>query len=419
MKLVLKSLLLLSILFVVSTQTFADGGEPALNDSNVATLQEPFTFKFKNNATLKYYGKIEMVSYYDTTTPFVSDWLAFVYPDTNYDGTQESFSMAVRASLFGFNFNLPDVWGSADLNAKLEMDFVGGYSTGTTTAYTPLVRMKQAWFSLDTEHFSFLAGQAFGVFGPLFPDNCAWIALGSSGNPWIRVPQLRVTVKDKHWKWEVSANRSMAFDETLGGTLDDIMSDGEQSALPMMMSRLGYTGKIGSVDVATGISGTYGREKYYRNSATAVIDKDLSYYMGVFDLFLGSKYVDFKGEAFYGENLNTFYAGILQGVTESDANADGINDDVNGIGSMGGWAQFTFKPTSKWAFNLGGGIEDTDNADLAATGRAYNFTGYVNGIYKPSKWLSFTLEPCFTRTGYNGGTSNDNIRGTFRTAFMF
>lgn len=59
------------------------------------------------------------------------------------------------------------------------------------------------------------------------------------------------------------------------------------------------------------------------------------------------------------------------------------------------------------------------NADLAATGRAYNLSAYVNGIFKPNKWISFTLEPCLTRTGYNDGSYNDNWRGSFRTAFAF
>jgi hypothetical protein len=383
--------------------------------AEAAPLEDPFEFKFRNGATLKFYGRFEMLTYYDTTSVAVSDWFAYVYPKGTIQGDEDSFNMSVRGSPFGLNFTKPAFTADLDLKGKLEMDFVGGFATGTHGAYSPLVRLKQAWFSLGGRHNSVLVGQSFGVFGPLFPDVGSWIALGTSGNPWIRLPQIRFTTEYAPVKFEVSLNRPMGANEIRTDSLDDVISDGEQSNLPFTMGRFGYSKKFSAVSLETGLSGVYGREKVRRADTTAgtSVNENLPVWMTVYDLFLGSKYVDFKGEFFTGTNLNTFYAGILQGVNVSATGATTIR-------TTGGWAQVTLKPCEKIFANLGAGIDNPRNGDLAAgTQRSMNLMAYGNLNYRVGPSLVVTLEPSYMRTGYLNLTTNDNWRGMVKTSLSF
>jgi len=389
--------------------------------TDIATLTDAFTMKFKNEASLKFYGRIEMLTYYDTTSPFLSDWLVFVYPKNAYDGREDSFSMSARGSPFGFLFNMPDSIKSADISAKLEMDFVGGFTTGSSGTYSPLVRLKQAYVSIDTEHFGFLAGQSFAIFSPLFPAQASWIALGTSGNPWIRLPQLRATIKYNPIKFEASINRPMGANEAFGNQLDDIISDGEQSNMPLIIGRFGYSEDFNSWKLETGASGVFGKEKIHREETdptTGVIttlDKKLNIWMFGYDLKIITKYIDFLGEFFIGDNLNTFFAGVLQGVY-----IDVPTQKAHSIRAMGGWGQLTFKPTKKLFLNLGAGIDKPRHSDLVTlTSRTSNFTAFGNVNYNFNKWLGVGLEGSYMRTGYLNKETNSNWRGLLRTSFTF
>ncbi|MFH1263209.1 MAG: hypothetical protein V1495_07190 [Pseudomonadota bacterium] len=397
----------LSLLFV-SIPIFA------LAEEQPKPEPDPFEFRFSNGATMKLFGRFEMLTYYDSTTTAISDWLAYVYPKGTIAGDEDSFSMSVRGSPIGFTFAKPGFLNGAELKGRLEVDFVGGFSTGASGAYSPLMRLKQAWFSINGEHHSVLFGQAFGVFGPLFPDVGSWIALGTSGNPWIRLPQIRYTADYAPIKFEVSLNRPMGANDVRANSLDDIISDGEQSNLPFTMARLGFSRKFSSVSLDTGIAGVYGREKIRRSDATAGISVDttLPVWMTVYDLLVGSKFVDFKGELFIGSNLNTFYAGILQGVNVGKSSA-------NAIHAYGGWAQVTVKPTTSFYFNLGAGIDNPRDSNLTGAARSFNLTGYANANYKMTPSLVVTLEPSYTRTGYLDGNTNGNVRGLVKTVLSF
>jgi hypothetical protein len=316
-------------------------------------LQEPFTFAFKNGVTLKLYGKLELLTYYDTTTPYISDWLAWVDPKGTVNGDEDSFSMSVRGSPIGMHMNWPKMAGGMALNARIEVDFVGGFVTGGSSAYSPLMRLKQGWVSLDSKHVSILAGQHFGIFAPLFPDTANWIALGTSGNPWIRLPQVRLTVRGAGLQWDVSANRPMGSNEVLTDTVNDHISDGEWSNIPFFMTRLGGQHDLGAgVALGWGVSGVWGREKVKRavDPATGKLlargeagephSRNADLWMANVDVKLTTKYVDVMGEAFTGANLNTFFAGVLQGVaitTTKAENGNPVTYNVKSIRTTGGW----------------------------------------------------------------------------------
>ncbi len=405
-------------------------------------LQEPFTFAFKNGVTLKLYGKLELLAYFDTTTPYISDWLAWVEPKGTINGDQHSFSMSVRGSPVGIHMNWPKVAGDMALNARVEVDFVGGFVTGGSSAYSPLMRLKQAWVSLDGKHVTILAGQHFGVFGPLFPDTANWIALGTSGNPWIRLPQVRLTVRGAGLQWDVSANRPMGSNEVLTDTVNDMISDGEWSAIPFFMSRLGGQHDLGAgVGLGWGVSGVWGREKVRRalDPATGKIlargetgemhSKNADVWLADVDLKLTTKYLDVMGEFFAGANVNTFFAGILQGVAITATAAKDGNPatyNVKSIRTMGGWGQITAKPTRDLRLYAGAGIDHPYASDLApiynakAPPRLYNLSAYGAAHYAIGGMWRVGLEVSYTRTQYLKDAGNNyNIRTLARTSWSF
>jgi len=384
--------------------------------SRPATAAEPPAggIRLANGATLTLYGGVDMLTYYDTTSPAISDWLAFVYPEGTTQGDEDSFSMAVRASKVGMKVRKPGFVGSLALNAQIEADFVGGFSTGSTVPYSPLMRMKQAWVSLDGEHLSLLMGQSFGIFGGLFPSAGSWMALGTSGNPWIRLPQVRLTYKRGGLIAQVSANRPMAANVVAGGTQDDIISDGERSNLPFVMGRLGYAAELGPVRVSTAASGVFGREKIITEASEAgpASDTELDVWMAVYELSVSTRYVDLSGEVFSGRNLNTFYGGIIQGVNMG-------GDEPVGVRSKGGWAQVRVKPTDAWFFNLGAGMDDPEDDDLGATGRTRNQSYYLNVNRKIGAGMQVMLEGSRTTTEHGDLGDNTNDRVLARVRFSF
>lgn len=410
-------------------------------------LQEPFNFAFRNGVSLKLYGKLELISYYDTTTPYISDWLAWVEPKGSVNGSEDSFSMSVRGSPIGLHMNWPRLAGAMALNARVEVDFVGGFVTGGSSAYSPLMRLKQAWVSLDGPHVSILAGQHFGLFAPLFPDTANWIALGTSGNPWIRLPQVRLTVRGKGIQWDLSANRPMGSNEVLTDTVNDHISDGEFSNLPFFMSRLGGQHDLGAgVGLGWGVSGVYGREKVKRAVDPVkgkVIARDkvaefegleqhsktVDVWMANIDLRLTSKYVDVMGEFFAGANVNTFFAGVLQGVAiTATAAKDNVaaTYDVRSIRTLGGWGQVTLKPLKDLRIHGGAGIDHPEDADLQpiynpkAPPRLYNLSAYGAAHYAIGHAWRVGVEVSYTLTQYlRTAGSNYNIRTLARTSWAF
>jgi len=373
-------------------------------------LKTPFTIKFDNGTSFTIYGKLDMLTYYDTTSMYISDWYVYVLPKGTYEGERNSFSMSARGSSFGFKFNFPKALSGGDINAKIEMDFVGGFITSAMATYSPLARMRHAYISWDKEHFSLLLGQSSLVFAPLSPDTGTWIVMGTSGNPWMRLPQIRLTTIYNPWKFEFSIARPMGATQTVTDSVNDIINEGEQSQVPYTIGRFSYSKGI----ISTGISGVYGTKRIHRVDAVAGINvnKTLNSWMTAYDLKLTTKYIDFQGEAFGGSNLNSFFAGIMQGVNTDSSNAWPIR-------TIGGWGQFTYKPIKKLYFNVGAGIDDPKNSDLTATQRSYNTTVFGNINYKLTDNWTVSAEPVYIRTGYINGTTNQNLRALLRTNFVF
>ena len=433
--------------------TAEKAAEVAVPAPEPAAWLPPYIWKFQGGASLRIYGRLELLTYYDTSVPYISDWLAYAQPAGTFAGDNGSFSMSVRASPMGLHLNVPDVAPGWAINARLEVDFSGGFLTGAMSAYSPLMRLKQAWVSVDSEHVSILAGQNFGVFNPLFPDEASWIALGTSGNPWIRLPQIRLTLNWEPVKFELAAARPMGGNELFNDSVNDMISDGELSKMPFFMARAGYFADYGGGStLGIGFSGVFGRERLHRDYAmvhpkikgadgtttqkadeTSTLDEMTNVWMAGVDAKLTTKFVDLQGEFYIGENLNQFFAGVLQGVTLIPAALNATTDTVVpgrawAIRDLGGWGQVTVKPIPRLFLYTGAGIDKPRVGDLyydrtdkkAVVPREYNLTAYGSINYKFFDVWMVGGEVSYTRTKYldDNGT-NYNVRAMLKTAFIF
>jgi hypothetical protein len=257
--------------------------------------------------------------------------------------------------------------------------------------------------------------------------------------------------------------------------VNDTLSDGEMSRMPFFTGRLGVEQSWpNKVAISAGAAGVYGRERVYRavdptptgtmagpvgadgkpttvpdpdsarvglvdkaKAGTAgieTLDQTVDVWMFVADLKLATKYVDLLGEFYIGDNLNTFYAGVLQGISIFERRAAGVATwDVRSIRSVGGWGQVTVRPIPALMINLGAGIDQPRAGDLAspdeavrtagakaATPRTQNLTAYGNVMYRIVGGWIVGGECNWTRTSYQDETqTNSNWRGLIKTAFSW
>jgi hypothetical protein len=103
-------------------------------------------------------------------------------------------SATARQSRFGLRISAPAAFG-AKVGAVVEADFFGGFPAIGTGENFGQVRLRLANARLDWEKTSIVLGQDWMVFAPVNPTSlaCAAIPLfAAAGNPWARIPQIRL-----------------------------------------------------------------------------------------------------------------------------------------------------------------------------------------------------------------------------------
>ena len=342
------------------------------------------------------YGFVRLDTAYDDSS--VADggggsYLKWADPGSNND---DQFTMTPRASRVGVNIRGPKEDG-LQTSGKFEIDFAG---TGSETS--PEIRLRQAYLNLDwyEKDFSLLAGQAWDVASPLNPPTIDFGVLWWAGNPGWRRPQIRATQGvdlGNGNKMTLQAAATMAMGRgTLRAVGTDTKNSGEEAGLPQLQSRVGFD--LGKTKL--GFSGHWGREEYDLNAGSADTDFD-TWSLNVDLVQPINDWLTIKGEAFTGENLDNYAAGIGQGVNTTT---------LSEIESTGGWIAACMKASDKLKFNVGYGIDDADSADVAVGGRTKNEAIFGNAVYSLNKNTDIGLEVQQRKTEYNGAGDGDALR---------
>src|SRR6266508_1884589 len=107
---------------------------------------------------------------------------------------QGNVSMSVRQTRLGLKLEGPTI-AHAKSRGQIEADFFGGFPAIGVGENFGIVRLRLAFARLDWEKTSLEAGQDWTIFAPNNPVSIAAAAIpqmGAAGNPWARLPQIRL-----------------------------------------------------------------------------------------------------------------------------------------------------------------------------------------------------------------------------------
>jgi hypothetical protein len=357
---------------------------------------------------IDFYGYIRFESFYDQTKVTQGDWLLFVPSKDDMPEDNDVFSMTARHTRVGAKIKGPAINENISTRALVEVDFAGGFPNSGTAARQPLLRLRHAWAEIYTDFWNLKFGQDWALIAGPFPNTASFVVGASKGNLWQRYPQICFSIKPEPVTISVSINRPMAgnvkYDDFAMGDLDPVL-DGEITGMPWFMGKVAYasdhlgfsaSGHYGTEDVTDLLGKTHNINSYSVNADATVK--------------LGGLSLTVKG--FYGENLNSFLGGILQGYTRDSLTATSLP-------SMGGWANIAYKINDTWAVSAGGGLDDPDDDQLSAGMRSMNQWLFGNVSYSPIEPLVFMLEAQHLTTSYIDKQDGKNLRLQFLTYYKF
>ncbi len=340
------------------------------------------------------YGNLVFNSFLDTAQMNISDVPLFPVKSDAL-GDDKSFGMTARQSRLGLKFDGRELMG-ARLSGQVEIDFLGGKAPFGNGIDMDLPRLRLAFGRLDWDHWSLEAGQDWVIFAPLNPTSFAEYAIPSmsaSGNPWIRLPQLRA---EYHNRIDGGVNFLAQF-----AAIDPDMGDyntttfaatrppgiGERGRAPGAETRFAFTSTHDDRDFTVGFSGHYAHGKNSGTVGDITEQLSLNSWGAALDFSLPfTKLFSLSGEAYTGRALGIF------SVDSGDAiQPVGSTGDL-GVRSSGGWAQAEFNLTPKWQVNLVYGIDDPSVRDLPVGTRTRNQSYMGNLIWKYTPHVNIAWE---------------------------
>ena len=321
---------------------------------------------------------------------------------------QGNVSMSVRQTRLGLKLEGPIIW-DAKSRGQLEADFSGGFPAVGVGDNFGIVRLRLAFVRLDWEKTSLEAGQDWMVFAPNNPVSLAAAAIpqmAAAGNPWSRLPQIRL---ERRWVggkvvWQGALLAPSTGDSPAATTSPFFLqpTTGAASRVPFFQSRIAFTQanwfgtkKAGSV----GLSSQYGRARVANTPTNNQIES-----LGVaadWNFPIVAR-LTVNGEAFFGRNLAGFQAGAFQGFNPDFAYRRGatlIRGGARAIGTRGGWTQLGFTPpllSDHLTIYGTYGLDDPRDGDLVSLStrdwRLRNQAFAFSFIYKFSPQLSWGIE---------------------------
>ncbi|HPJ57008.1 MAG TPA: porin [Kiritimatiellia bacterium] len=359
---------------------------------------------------LQLYGYIRAdLSHDSQATAPKADFAFWVLPEL--DGEKDAQThLGARETRVGLNLFGPDA-GDWKTTGKIEVDF---YGSGNPNSYSPRIRLAY----LDLAHSSGLsirAGQDWETFVEVIPRIVNFAYLADIGALGLRRPQARVTQELKISETTKLVAKA-AVAQTVGEDLDGGgFDDGADADWPTFQFNVALHQKLWAEKSARfAFSGHYGRETLdaaVSNAVTGLDAEDYDTWSAQGSVYLPlTKCLAVQGNLWTGENLDTYYGGIGQGVNMGLGEA---------VASKGGWAQLLYDPTEKLCFGLGYSMDDPDDDDLSPGMRAKNQQAFVNGFYKLTPAVTVMAEYANMTTDYVDGDEacNNRVQVAIRYAF--
>jgi hypothetical protein len=304
----------------------------------------------------------------------------------------ENFSMHPRLTRLGVDYAGPRIssLGNGELAGKLEIDFENGGSESRQ-----IIRIRHAYLNVKWNQFTILGGQTWDVVSPLFPtvnnDTLMW----NAGNVGDRRPQFRVTYAPKvgrgQWSFIGAAGLMGAVD------LQDLdangFRDGEESGLPNLQARIGYSHPVWVKDqnASLGISGFYGwldtsRPIAGRNEFHSQLI-NIDYTLPL------ARRLSFRGEGWWGRNLSDTRGGAGQGINVA------TGQEIRG---RGGWSELSLRLSRYWSIYPGFTVDDPVDEDLTSASRTRNRAFYLGNRITPGGNFLIGVDYLRWKTNFKG-----------------
>jgi hypothetical protein len=254
---------------------------------------------------LKFYGFLRLDMVTDSTRPDSSQSAFYILSEDPRAGGAhaQNFTLYPRLTRFGINFAGPAVpsLGNSKLSGRLEIDFNNGGRESR-----PIPRFRHAYFKLTHGTFFLLAGQTFDLMSPLMPTPNTDTLMWNAGNLGDRRPQLQAVYEPRAGGGQFYYGASAALTGAIDGQdLDNNgFRDGEESGLPTLQGRVGYTHALGSRGLKAGIGVSGHRGWEYTTKAVAGRHSFYSQSTGVDYTLSLAESLMLRGEAWFGRNLS-------------------------------------------------------------------------------------------------------------------
>ena len=234
--------------------------------------------------------------------------------------------------------------------------------------------------------------------------HCSLPGMMASGNLWARLPQITGTIKPSDAvKIDLGIARPLASDATMTPVEQaDVLGRGERSGVPWVQGRIGYIGK-GETRIAAGAGGFFGQLDCGKDVNDDTVTGTALGIAG--DIEVQAKKVTLSGEAFYGQNLKTFFGSAWFTVSDTTVTTGTTGTtvttvfpkEVNEIKSMGGWGEIKFAVSDKFDVAASAGIESLDDEFLKNDDVKQNLTVMGAGICKAIPDVKIGLELGYIR----------------------
>ena len=347
------------------------------------------------------YGYVKLDAIYDSQETVAGD-LAFYVKQEGPDGSDSQFYMTAKETRLGLAIAGPEAMGGK-VSGKIETDFYG--KGGTDNAAN--LRMRLAYLDWAFSSTSIRAGQDWEAFITAIPKSVNFAYMADQGALGLRRPQVRVT-QNLNIADGTKVILKAAAVRTIGQDIDGAgQNDGADSGVPSVQYNLMLQQKVAaSKPLKVGVSGHFGKETLDTNGEDDNEDFDTWSVIGSL-VFPITDMVTVQGTIWTGENLDTYYGGIGQGINKKR------DDTYNGIKASGGWAQVVLNPMAKLNINLTYGLDKPDEDDLTAIGdyhpRSQN--QYIGGsaYYSFIPELTLAVEYVNLTTEYKTETDTDDV----------
>ena len=369
-------------------------------------------FTSKLGKKVDFYGFFKIDAAYSDSKAVGKDYILFALPEIG-SSNDDDFNLNFKHSRFGFLIKTKE--GGYDIVGNMEFDFYGDMS-GKDDPNKAGIRVRKAWVQFGKDDWNIRAGMDWMLLTQLYPHLSNFPSGALMGNIGYRIPQVRFTKL-----FNFSGNRlttQLAFDKVWGDAWKDplkpYIDTGSDSGLPDVQGRIAYDFALAGVKLHLGAIGHYGKEQVDLVSGTKYLD---TYSYGLEFGISPTGWLSLTGKIWAGRNLGGWYTGgVGQGVLYVDSQGlytkltdvkDSKPTDAKEIDAKGGWVELTLKPSPKWVFHTGYGVDNPDNDDFKYGSQVYtkartkNTMYYANGLYKMTPSLGFMLEYLRVKTDYD------------------